>query len=435
MAEIVKSSSLETFKKFYTSDVEGVSQAPTHAFERDRKMNFRKLFNFLMIPRTLSESVEIFRYSKLINSNDVTKSDVSQRRALIPSGYIKETFERSVGAVYSDSKDIDMLDGHILLAADGTTYSMPNTPELRLHFLQGRKTGRSQQALSRGVVIKDVINDMIVAANAECYGRDEIELLLECVDGLPEHLLKLSPLLLLDRKYCAYTLISKLMSMKIDFIIRVKAKFNEAVDDFINSKKKSATVELNPAGTTIKKLKRLYGSDIPTSQFKVRLERLDSGVIVMTSLLEGIPVSESDIYHKRWDDETTIGFLKNNLQVEIFSGTKINSIYQDFYAKATMYNFLSAIIRQAAELHLLKDGRTGSASFRINRNVALGIFKFCLPALLNSRHNFRINLAEMLKEMTRHTVPVKTNRHNPRVFRKIKHSGKYITLTNYARAI
>lgn len=433
--EIVKSSSLETLKKFCTDYPADSDNLPAHAFERDRKMGFSKLFNFLMMPRTLSQSVELFRYSNLIDSQYVTKSNVSQRRSLIPWGYFKDTFRRVVRAAYSSVGKVDLLEGHILLAGDGTTFSMPDTPGLRDFFLEGRKTGKSQQALSRGVVLKDVLNDMIVSANVESYGRDEIRLLLDCIGDLPERVLALRPIVLLDRKFCAYTLITELFSKGIGFVIRVKSRFNRKVDDFVASGRRSAVVTLDPSVATVKKLKRLYGTGTRTLGFKVRLERLDSGIVVMTSLLRGTPTSESEIYHMRWDDETTIGFLKNNFQMEIFSGTKINSLFQDFYAKVTMYNFLSAILRQAAELHHGQGRDTGKNTCRINRNVALGILRICLPLMLNRRREFNKILGRMLKGLIRNTVPIIPGRHNPRVFRKIKHSGKYITLTNYARAI
>lgn len=90
-------------------------------------------------------------------------------------------------------------------------------------------------------------------------------------------------MVIFDRKYCAYTLIDKLISLNIDFIIRVKSKFNEQVDAFMESDAKEAIVTLKPAAPTLKKLKKLHGSN--TNEFKVRLVRESDNVVVMTSLL------------------------------------------------------------------------------------------------------------------------------------------------------
>lgn len=73
---------------------------------------------------------------------------------------------------------------------------------------------------------------------------------------------------------------------------------------------------------------------------------------------------------------------------------------------------------------------------RINRNVALGILK--LNAILALTGKDRVNntiLSFVLNEIARFTTLVKRHRSNPRLFRKMKHSGKYITLYNYRRAI
>lgn len=140
--------------------------------------------------------------------------------------------------------------------------------------------------------------------------------------------------------------------------------------------------------------------------------------------------THEDIYHARWDDETTIGFLKNCLQVEIFSGLSDNALQQDFHAKTILYNLLSALCQQAALL------RHDDGDRRINRNLALGILKLnAILALTGTDKVRNTNLHSVLNELARFTVPVKKFRSNPRLFRKIKHSGKYITLYNYRRAI
>ena len=274
------------------------------------------------------------------------------------------------------------------------------------------------------------LNDIVVSSGMECYGRDEIALLMDELESLPEEISSWDPVIVLDRKFCAYTLICKMMRLRLNFIIRVKERFNAEVDRFIKSGKKQADIVLRPASTTVKKLNRLYGPDDYRS-FKVRLVRMSGSVVVMTSVTDVSLLSDGkDVYHARWDDETTIGFMKNNLQVEVFSGISPRSLLQDFYSKTIIYNILSLLVSQAAELRHDKKPR------RINRNVALGILKLNILTIIpaSSVTNNK-NLDQVLKEISCFSIPVIENRHNPRVFRKIKHSGKYMTLTNYARAI
>ncbi len=426
--EIVKYSRLETLKKFYTSHPES-GKFEESCFTRNRRLPLQDLLPLLLYPRAKSTDIELLEFSHLIGKPNVNKSDFSKRRRLIPADYLKALHRDIVSDIYAGS-NISMWHGHLLLAADGTTYSLPNTPSIKKIFLEGRKTGRGEQALARGVVVKDVYNDVVLASNMECYGRDEIALLIEELKQLPDTVGTMSPVLILDRKFCAYTLLAALIQWDLGFIIRVKEKFNAKVDAFIASGKTEQELTLIPASTTIKKIRRLYGRDVPCS-FPVRVVRLSENVVVMTSvrkvsLLDG----DNDVYHLRWDDETTIGFLKNNLQIEIFSSSRLNTMRQDFQAKTILYNIISVLCRRAAEL------RHDEKPRKINRNIALGILKLNFILFTKTTPlQFKEFLEKVLSEMDRFTIPIRPGRHNPRVFRKTKHSGKYITLHNYREAI
>lgn len=435
--EIVKYGTIENLKKFNISQPEDKQLLPPNAFTRNRKMPLSDLINFIIWPRANSTAVELFHYSQLIKKDDVTKSNVSKMRRYIDFKYLAQLCNDMVKACYAECESVDRWNGYLLLAGDGSTFSLPMDDNIKQAFLEDRKTGKSDQPLARGVILKDVLNDLIVGANMEGYGRDEIQLLIELLEQLAPIIRQQKIVLILDRKFCAYTLIAKLLSLGIDFIIRVKSRFNETIDDFIASGKTVQTGTISPASTTVKKLRRLYGRDIQTDSFNIRLVRLNSGIVVMTSLLteELTGDTVSDIYHKRWDDETTIGFVKNNLQIEIFSGMSVNCLEQDFYSKIITYNLLSLFISQAAEMRHADKPNEDREKYKINRNIALGLLKLYLPQILHSQCDVNHCLFEMLKEMARYVTQIKHGRHNHRAFRKIKHSGKYITMTNYSRAI
>lgn len=428
-SEIVKFSRIETLNYFYNCHPEYGSSREGR-LGRERSLPFRALLPFLIYPRAKSTDIELLEFSRLIGKPNVNKSDFSKQRRLIPADYLKSLHHDIVSDMYEQGV-MAKWHGHLLLAGDGTTYSLPNTPEIKRTYLQGRRTGRGQQALARGIVIKDVLNDVIVASNMECYGKDEIRLLLDELSSVPEAVTAMSPVMLLDRKFCAYTLLAALEQHGFGFIIRVKERFNPEVDSFISSGESQRDVVLTPASTTVRKLKRLYGKEV-NCQFEVRLLRLSPSVVVMTSVMEDIAElgDPTDPYHLRWDVESTIGFVKNALQVEIFSSSLVNSIRQDFHAKTIQYNLLSLLCHQAAEL------RHDHQPRKIDRNIALGIFKLEFMLFMpDCTLPFNKHLHRVLTQIARFTTAIKPGRHNPRLFRKIKHSGKYITLYNYREAI
>lgn len=423
-AEIVKFAEVKNLKKFYTTQAD-LGDFPKGAFSRNRAFDLGNMLRFMLVPRSKSTAVELLEYSHQANIPYVCKSAFSKRRNYIPASYLKRLHREMVSDFYRKAP-LNLWHGRLLLAADGTTYSLPRTGDLTDRYLQGRKTGRGQQPLARGIVIKDVLNDIIVGSNMEAYGKDEIRLLIDELDSMPQWPPTIRPLVILDRKFCAYQVIHRLINGGMDFVIRVKSGFNPEIDGFIRSGEDTRDVSLCPHPTSRKKLTRLYGKGDYDS-FPVRLVKLSGTVVVMTSVKD-YPIADDDIYHKRWDDESSIGFMKNSLQVEIFSGSSNNALQQDFYSKTIDYNILSALLHQAAEL------RHDQKPRRINRNTALGIMKLNFCDVLEEGENNEF-LQSMLKEMARLSVPVIPNRHNPRLFRKIKHSGKYITLTNYKRAI
>lgn len=426
--EIVKYGEVETVKNFINIHPQ-CQKIANGIFTRKRNMPLSELMRFMLMPRTKSTAVDLLEYSHITGSNRVNKSNFSKRRSLLPSGYIKSLHRDIIRRIYERSVPVRW-NNHLLLAGDGTTYSLPNTDAIKRLYLHGRKTGHGEQALARGIVLKDVLNDIVVSSNLECYGKNEIALLMDELDALPREILSWSPVIILDRTFCAYGLICKMMQLGLNFVIRVKGRFNAEVDEFLQSGVRQADIVLKPSSEKVRILNKLYGPE-DHSSFNVRLVRLSDTVVVMTSVTDVSLLCEGkDVYHARWGDETTIGFIKNNLQVEIFSGISPKSLLQDFYSKTIIYNILSLLVSQAAEL------RHDTKPRQINRNVALGILKLnILDIIPVSNCHVNKNFDKVLKEISCFSIPVIENRNNPRAFRKIKHSGKYITLTNYARAI
>lgn len=416
------------------------------SFTRERIFSLKTLMGLVLYPKARSIFIDELAYLESIGRKGASVAAFSKRRRLIPSGYIEAFHADMLSNIYRSGVAPERWNGHLLLACDGTTYTMPDIRSMKDYFLKGRKTGHSNQPLERGVVIKDVANDIIIGANMECYGEDETKLAVRILEDLPKDVSELSPVVIFDRKYCAYTLIDRLFSKHIDFIIRVKRKFNAEVDKFFVSDLKEQIVDLYPVAQTRKRLRHMYGSE--ATHYRVRLVRCSADVVVMTSLLTDSAIADDTLddtpshyavqqmanaYTRRWTDETTIGFLKNNLQVEIFSSTNPNTMYQDFYSKVINYNIVTLLAKAAAEMRLSRK-KSHMHRLGINRNDTLGIvaIKFWRALILN---NLKKVWPDMLNQIGRNTFPIIPNRHNPRVFRYIKTSGKYVTMTNYKEAI
>ena len=106
---------------------------------------------------------------------------------------------------------------------------------------------------------------------------------------------------------------------------------------------------------------------------------LDNGEIeiLATSLLDDLKYPSSifkELYFKRWGIETNYDHLKNNIQLENFTGKSELAIKQDFFANMFIMNLQSIMICDAQE-ELEKNNKKTDLDYKINRNLSLGYMK------------------------------------------------------------
>lgn len=81
-----------------------------------------------------------------------------------------------------------------------------------------------------------------------------------------------------------------------------------------------------------------------------------------------------ELYFKRWGIETKYDTLKNQLQLEAFSGQKLITIMQDFHITFFLSN-LQEIISKPCEQQIEKITEKRKHNYKINRNAAFGLMK------------------------------------------------------------
>ncbi|MCD4746489.1 MAG: hypothetical protein K8R58_09330 [Bacteroidales bacterium] len=73
------------------------------------------------------------------------------------------------------------------------------------------------------------------------------------------------------------------------------------------------------------------------------------------------------MYNERWGVKTEYGKLKNNLQMEVFSGHTVEAIKQDFYAMIFTSNIHSLIIGECEE-EIEHINQKRKHDYQVNRN-------------------------------------------------------------------
>ena len=113
------------------------------------------------------------------------------------------------------------------------------------------------------------------------------------------------------------------------FLMRVRRKFSKDFD--LAAKKEKVDFSHN-------------GKDYTVRVFNITLDSGEKEILVTNLPKKHLKYKEAgELYFKRWSIETKFGSLKNKLQLENFSGRRVVTTYQDFWAKLDLANTLAAL--------------------------------------------------------------------------------------------
>jgi hypothetical protein len=299
-----------------------------------------------------------------------------------------------------------------LLAIDGSTAQLPRTPEVIQWFGVVDAAQQPPCAIGRISALYDVLNRVIIEAQLAPYRFGEQELALShlgCVEG--------RDLLLFDRGYPAFWLLSILRQNAIQYCMRVNLNFTPTVEKFVRSGAAQAFVDIVPGSQGRAQCRRRGLSQEPVA---VRLVRVDlpSGdtEVLLTSLCDPEAYPEAvfaELYHQRWGIEEAYKSLKCRVEIESFSGKSVHAVMQDFHAKIVSTN-LSTLMAHQAECDL--PATTAKHTRRVNFSYALSRMKDNVVRLLVWADP-RPLLSRLLELLRRTLEPVRPKRTAPRIFR------------------
>ena len=137
-------------------------------------------------------------------------------------------------------------------------------------------------------------------------------------------------------------------------------------------------------------------------------------------------------YRMRWNSETEIGTAKNELQIEIFSG---HAKYAS--GRTSSPRSSSTTSRSVIRLFCNKKLQSHTGKYKVQVNMNSTWFFTCLliMAMFRSERILDRELTFSVKMFLRMHSLIRPGRSYPRKKKKIKSSGKYITLTNYKRGL
>ena len=400
-------------------------------FSRNRKMPLPKLLLTILNRRGTSLAVELRKFREL--------SDMKE--SISKPGYLKQRLKLAPEAIMSlcdfhneslyREEDMQDFKGHLILASDGSGINVPTTQEtLRKYGSSSNHDARKQASLGLSCLY-DVINKVILCCTINRVKFNEATQAKAHLARLTSIIGYKSTIITLDRGYPSLPLFLDWITMGQKFVIRLKSV------DFKSERKRMRTndewcdIAIDNTRLALYKGTETYNLLKQAGSLHLRIVTFElaggAPVCVATNLDESSFCTDdiAHIYALRWGIETAFDTLKNNLEIENFTGTMPVLIEQDIFACVYLCNILQDMIADAQKNYDSSGKPPGKHKMAINKSYAVGIMKDNLvKALLEPDRDKKTQIfMRMLADIQRNVLPVRPGRSFERT--KGTRAGKY----------
>lgn len=386
-------------------------QRPEFFSRESGKIGFTNLIAITLNFLSKSMQTELDRFFEFV----IKKTERVSKQAFFEPRYkLKETAFRmlfdSTAEMIAQTTELKTFNGYRVLATDGTILMLEDTYSLRGYF--GECNGC---AAARASVMSDVLNcGLVLDARIDKMSCSERELALLHYERLKDLQMEQRPVLLFDRGYASADMFEKLHDTA--FLFRLQRSFNTNID------------RTTPGD-------RVMDITIKKRVFRLRVLKFKLSTGEIETLVTNLPkesFSSDDLkvlYNMRWGVETAYRVIKSALQIENFTGSSQLFVKQDFFATMFLKNMVAFAKLDANEVIAANENPDNKYRQIVNENLLIGLLKDKLILALleqNPRVQAR-KVNAILKDAVRHTVPIRPDRHFPRIRRHSKRfhlSGK-----------
>jgi len=396
-------------------------------------MPLKKLVLSIIARKGTTLSTELRRQNQLYPTNKpISKPGyLKQRQKLNPDAILTLSDYHNTDLYKNNKPDLKTYKGYLVIADDGTNINLPTTKEtLKQYGNSTTKHGTKPQASLGLSCCYDVLNKIILNTTINPYKFNEItqtKLHHQKIPTITDHI---PTIITLDRAYSALSLFVPWIESNQKFIIRLKSKDFKTERAQMQTNDEQLVLKLTPARLAHYKNTPLY---LHLAQIKtlvlriVNIARKDGSVVSVATNLDAASFSAvevAELYRLRWEVESAFDMLKNQLEVENFSGTKPVLIAQDVFACVFLCNLAWDMIFDAQAVY---DAQKKVSKHRmvVNRGFAVGGLKdeFVGVLLEQDKVRKRERFLAMIEAIRGQVLPVRPDRHFPR--NKGFFAGKY----------
>ncbi|MBW4639395.1 MAG: IS4 family transposase [Gloeocapsa sp. UFS-A4-WI-NPMV-4B04] len=347
----------------------------------------------------------------------VDTSAYCQARKRLPEKLLQGLFSKVAKDLEQKTTEEHLWCGRHVLVVDGSTVSMPDTPENQKAYPQP-----NTQAFGCGFPIAKIVALFSIATGAAVAF---------VVDGLNIHDIKLARLLyqflnpgdvlLGDCAFCSYADLTFIQNHNCDAVFRLsQARKNQIERGRRKPLSSFESIEVwhkpstRPKGLTQEEFTsipktltvRLIKYYIPSPGYRTKY------VTLATTLLDPkvYPTTEiMRLYGQRWEVELDLKHLKTTLGMDILRGKTPEMVRKEIYAYLLAYNLLRTVMWKAGTTHQVDPLRLSLQGTRQHLNNFV-------PQLASASNRQRIRLYQALLKIVVHKLVIeRQGRCEPRV--------------------
>ena len=335
---------------------------PGKDFSRNRKLGFQRLLLMLLTMEGDCIKEELYRYFGRSTDTPSKAAFYKQRKK------VKEDAFRSLLVSFTQKCQKKLLKGkYSLVACDGSAADIFRNPDDSDTFFEpnGKSTrGFNQIHINAFISVLDKkITDLLIQPARK---RNEYSAFCQMVDRSESD----TPVIYLcDRGYASYNAFAHVIESGQFFVMRCTDDKTEKILGFpldniqqldyhverILSRSQSKKKRLHPEQ---EEQYRFVCKNVPMDyitqghpeyRLSLRIIRIELSDSCYENLITNLPELDfdfddlKDLYHLRWDEETSFRDLKYPLCLKAFHSQKYEYIIQEVWARAILYNFCSEI--------------------------------------------------------------------------------------------
>jgi len=413
-------------------------------FSRNRKLPFAKTLAIMLRndKRNLSMAMETFFLDILhpkegaIPETIPTASALCQQRAKIKPDFFSDWLRQTAVNFYQDVAP-KLWHGMVLCAFDGSRVKVPDTPALKEKYGFNPSRINTEKPLSMVCILCDLLNGIVMDAAIGTARTAEQRLAYGMLERDVSHPY---PLLVLgDRAYTSFRVMYTISSAGNYFIIRASHTRTNSIKAFLSSEKQEDMIDITCSKKSHSEMVQA-GHSLPSDAsmsvraIKYPLPNGETEILLTNLPANDFPASMvGSLYPLRWGVETDYGYLKNEEQIEVSPGLSDTCFLQGIYIALILFS-LTSIISLLDEDHLAKYNNCNDRKYtmKINRNDCWTEMQRLFPLGILDVHRLQWIVMELATLFARHLIPIRPGRHYRR---RLLGTGKYITFSNYRRAI